>query len=86
MSKQQIWQFIQVHDLRPAAARPNFTDVSTVEKFELGDSEYESLPNSVLAWKKSQGLGRFNPSAPPPEELVKKRAEADSQVVKDRSK
>lgn len=25
---------------------------------------YEALPNSVLAWKKSQKLGRFDPDAP----------------------
>lgn len=25
---------------------------------------YETLPNSVLAWKKSQKLGRFDPDAP----------------------
>jgi len=27
-------------------------------------STYESLPDSVLAWKKSQKLGRFDPSLP----------------------
>lgn len=26
--------------------------------------DYESLPNSVLAWKKNQKLGRFDPNAP----------------------
>lgn len=26
--------------------------------------EYETLPNSVLAWKKNQKLGRFDPNAP----------------------
>jgi tubulin-folding cofactor B len=41
----------------------NYTDVSAVEKYEMPPAEYESLPNSVLAWKKNQKLGRFDPNA-----------------------
>ena len=29
---------------------------------------YESLPSSVLAWKKNNKLGRFDPSAPEKEQ------------------
>ncbi|KAL1846365.1 hypothetical protein Plec18167_007954 [Paecilomyces lecythidis] len=75
---------IEVHDTRPPAARPNFTDLSSVEKYELPDSTYESLPNSVLAWKKAQKLGRFDPKARPPEELMREQAEKDVEEVKKR--
>ena len=43
--------------------------------------EYESRPDSVLAWKKAQKLGRFNPEAP---EVEKKRAEALQQEIEER--
>ena len=44
--------------------RSNFTDVSQVSKYELPPDEYEKKTDSVLAWKKSQKLGRFDPNAP----------------------
>lgn len=68
---------IEVHDTRPAAARPNFTDLSAVDKYVLPESTYETLPNSVLAWKKNQKLGRFDPTAVPPEEAMQKQANRD---------
>lgn len=57
--------------------RPNFTDLSSVEKYELPTEAYESLSNSVLAWKKNQKLGRFDPSALSPEEALQKQVEKD---------
>ncbi|KAK5122702.1 hypothetical protein LTR85_003617 [Meristemomyces frigidus] len=54
----------QVTDTRPPGARTNYTDVSTVEKYEMPADEYESRTDSVLAWKKAQKLGRFDPNAP----------------------
>jgi tubulin-folding cofactor B len=44
--------------------RPNYTDASLVTKYELPPSEYEKRSDSVLAWKKAQKLGRFDPDAP----------------------
>ncbi|KAI1007498.1 hypothetical protein K3495_g722 [Podosphaera aphanis] len=55
---------IHVTDLRPVGMRPNFTDASQVAKFELPTEEYEKKSDSVLAWKKANKLGRFDPSAP----------------------
>ncbi|EEP78350.1 conserved hypothetical protein [Uncinocarpus reesii 1704] len=75
---------IEIHDLRPPAARPDFTDVSSVEKYTLPTSTYESLPNTVLAWKKSQKLGRFDPETLTPEEIAKKQAEKDAADIKNR--
>lgn len=34
----------------------------------MPESEYESRTDSVLAWKKNQKLGRFDPNAPSLEE------------------
>jgi len=75
---------IQVHDTRPPSARPNFSDLSSVEKYALPSSTYESLPNSVLAWKKAQKLGRFDPNAQSPEELMREQAEKDEAEVQKR--
>jgi tubulin-folding cofactor B len=44
--------------------RPNFIDASQVAKYELPPDEYEKKTDSVLAWKKAQKLGRFDPAAP----------------------
>ncbi|EMC96195.1 hypothetical protein BAUCODRAFT_147838 [Baudoinia panamericana UAMH 10762] len=55
---------IHVSDTRPPGARANYTDVSAVEKYEMPPAEYESRTDSVLAWKKAQKLGRFDPNAP----------------------
>jgi len=55
---------VHVTDIRPPGARPNYTDVSGVDKFILPIEEYEKKSDSVLAWKKSQKLGRFDPNAP----------------------
>lgn len=51
-------------DTRPPGARTNYTDVSSVQKYEMSAADYESRTDSVLAWKKSQKLGRFDPNAP----------------------
>ncbi|TVY35928.1 Cell polarity protein [Lachnellula occidentalis] len=55
---------IHVTDTRPPGARPNYTDPSSVQKYELPPSLYATKTDSVLAWKKANKLGRFDPSAP----------------------
>lgn len=55
---------LRVHDTRPAGARPNYSDTSNVEKYVLPMDDYEKKTDSVLAWKKAEKLGRFNPDAP----------------------
>ena len=54
----------QVTDTRPPGMRPNFTDASLVPKYEMPPEEYEQKTDSVLAWKKTKKLGRFDPAAP----------------------
>ncbi|KAB8067602.1 CAP Gly-rich domain-containing protein [Aspergillus leporis] len=75
---------IEVHDSRPPSARPNFNDLSSVEKYSLPPSTYESLSNSVLAWKKKQKLGRFDPNALSPDEAMRKQAEKDAEDIETR--
>ncbi|CAN9366705.1 unnamed protein product [Alternaria alternata] len=60
----QPYAEITVVDIRPPAARTDFTDLSSVEKYEMPAAEYEHRTDSVLAWKKAQKLGRFDPDAP----------------------
>jgi tubulin-specific chaperone B len=39
-----------------------------VEKYVMPEDEYEKKTDSVLAWKKAQKLGRFDPDAPSQEQ------------------
>ncbi|KAK4454985.1 CAP Gly-rich domain-containing protein [Podospora aff. communis PSN243] len=55
---------LHVIDTRPPSARPNFSSAVGVDKFVLPEEEYEKKTDSVLAWKKAQKLGRFDPNAP----------------------
>ena len=64
--------------------RPNFTDLSAVDKYELPTETYNALPNSVLAWKKNQKLCRFDPNALSPEESLRQQAEKDQAEVASR--
>jgi len=38
--------------------------LSAVQKYEIPLAEYEERTDSVLAWKKANKLGRFDPNAP----------------------
>lgn len=69
--------------MRPPGMRQNFNDTSGVEKYEMPKEEYEQKSDSVLAWKKSQKLGRFNPDAPSLEEAKIKaiQSEVDSRGI-----
>jgi tubulin-folding cofactor B len=55
---------LHVADTRPPGSRPNLVDTSGVEKYVMPEDEYEKKTDSVLAWKKTQKLGRFDPNAP----------------------
>ncbi|KAF3355935.1 hypothetical protein VD0004_g9158 [Verticillium dahliae] len=69
---------LHVVDTRPINAQPNFNDTS-VEKFVLPVEEYEKKTDSVLAWKKAQKLGRFDPDAPSHEQAKIEAFERDIQ-------
>lgn len=70
---------IEVHDSRPPHMRQsfNFADLSAIEKYQMPESQYERLEDSVLAWKRKQKLGRFDPNAKSAGELVDERRSKD---------
>lgn len=72
---------LHVLDTRPPGARPNYTDASSVEKYVMPEEEYAKKTDSVLAWKKAEKLGRFDPTAPSREEA---KIAAFAQEVRDR--
>jgi tubulin-folding cofactor B len=71
----------KVIDTRPASARVNFNDTSGVDKYVMPAEEYEKKTDSVLAWKKAEKLGRFNPDAP---SLEKAKIEANEHEIRSR--
>lgn len=79
---------IEVVDERPAGARAaiDFSDVGSVEKYVMPEEQYEKLNDSVLAWKKRQGLGRFATSAESKSQadLAQERTEHDRQEIQKR--
>ena len=69
-----------VEDTRPPGARPNYTDISGVDKYEMPEEEYSQLNDSVLAWKKRNQLGRFDPNKPA--EAVAPTHAVDTEIYK----
>ncbi|KAJ5562306.1 hypothetical protein N7461_001067 [Penicillium sp. DV-2018c] len=75
---------IEVNDTRPQTMRANFTDLSSVDKYVLPTETYEARSDSVLAWKKNQKLGRFDPNALSPEESLRHQVEKDKSEIQTR--
>jgi tubulin-specific chaperone B len=59
----------------------DLADPSSVPKYTMSEESYSKLPDSVLAWKKTNKLGRFDPSAP---EIEASKASALWQAVQER--
>ncbi|GAA6022352.1 hypothetical protein JCM11491_003231 [Sporobolomyces phaffii] len=59
------WMTIRVESSDPhaRALAGQYTDDSRVDKFELTQQEYEARPDTVLAYKMRNRLGRFAPTA-----------------------
>ncbi|KAJ9601992.1 hypothetical protein H2200_013551 [Cladophialophora chaetospira] len=76
---------IEVIDLRPKHERQNLNflsaDLSAVEKYQMPESQYEKLEDSVLAWKRRQKLGRFDPHAKSQDLVVAERREKDEKEI-----
>lgn len=51
----------------------------------MPESQYEQLSDSVLAWKKRQKLGRFNPDTKTVDDLVEERGQKDVKEVEERN-
>ncbi|QRC96301.1 hypothetical protein JI435_012400 [Parastagonospora nodorum SN15] len=79
----QPYAEITVVDIRPPAARTDFSDLSAVDKYVMPSTEYETRTDSVLAWKKAQKLGRFDPNAP---SIEQQKILASQREVEERGK
>jgi tubulin-folding cofactor B len=77
---------LQITDTRPPGARPDFGDLSSVEKYTLPAETYETMSNTVLSWKKQQKLGRFDPDAATPEEMLKEQVEKEKAEIEKRGR
>lgn len=80
---------IEIVDGRPPGTRAmnDFSDVGSVEKYVMPEEQYEKLNDSVLAWKKRQGLGRFAQSSESKsqDELAQERREHDQRQIVSRA-
>ncbi len=47
----------------------------------MPEQQYEQLSDSVLAWKKKQKLGRFDPNAKSPAEMMEERRTKDESQI-----
>ena len=56
--------------------------VDQVEKYEMPTAQYEGLTDSVLHWKRTNRLGRFDPNAKSGEEVEAERREKDEAEVR----
>jgi tubulin-folding cofactor B len=53
---------IHVNDTRPKDQQIDFNDVQSTERYEMPAEEYAAREDSVLAWKRRNNLGRFDPN------------------------
>ncbi|KIW99449.1 uncharacterized protein Z518_11188 [Rhinocladiella mackenziei CBS 650.93] len=74
---------IEVIDGRPTHLRQtfNFSDLTSVEKYQMPEAQYEKLEDSVLAWKRRQKLGRFDPNAKSAEDKAEDRFRKDQAEI-----
>ncbi|BFZ54918.1 hypothetical protein PYCC9005_001955 [Savitreella phatthalungensis] len=82
----EAYTAIRISDTRPKGSRPNYTDDSNVDKYELSTAEYEERTDSVLAYKKRHQLGRFNPDLQAREEAALRDLQSGGVVVGARCK
>lgn len=77
---------IKITDRRPPGQRPNYTDDSHVDKFELTEQEYDTRSDSLRAFKRRNQLGRFDPDAASKEEMTLSDVKSRGVVVGARCK
>lgn len=74
---------IHVEDTRPPESRGviDLNDLSQVEKYVMPEDEYEQRQDSVLQWKKTNRLGRFDPANKENELVAEDEIEGRSVVI-----
>lgn len=56
-----------------------------MEKYSLPEESYAARTDSVLAWKKAQRLGRFDPATLSADEIARQTHEKDAREVAEKS-
>ncbi|KAL8825121.1 MAG: hypothetical protein Q9191_004600 [Dirinaria sp. TL-2023a] len=86
----QIWRWpltgyaeIHVTTLDPQAPNLIPSETSAVPKYTMPVETYSALPNTVLAYKKTHNIGRFDPNGP---EIHQKKVQQAWKDIGDRSK
>ncbi|KAI9669908.1 MAG: hypothetical protein M1831_006944 [Alyxoria varia] len=71
----QAYAEIYVQDTRPTHLRTNLNDpaAADVPKYSMPADEYSNLSSSVLAYKRENKLGRFDPNLPSTQEQQRAR-------------
>ncbi|KAJ1969634.1 hypothetical protein IWQ62_000502 [Dispira parvispora] len=72
---------IQVHSRDHTLPLNQYTDVSQVEKYEMSDVQYDSLRDSVRAFKKHQKIGRFNEDQQQKAIIADRRFEQEAKAI-----
>ncbi|RMD39271.1 hypothetical protein DV735_g5864, partial [Chaetothyriales sp. CBS 134920] len=75
---------LEVVDTRPRGAQINWGNVSEVDKYVMTEEEYAKRNDSVMAWKKRQKLGRFDPSQKSVDQLTVERRQKDEEEVQEK--
>ncbi|KAF6219778.1 hypothetical protein HO133_003603 [Letharia lupina] len=62
------WPLVPYAEIKVTSLNPNpisaLPPLSSVPKYEMPESKYEALPDTVRAYKKDHRIGRFDPAAP----------------------
>ncbi|CAD6581115.1 MAG: hypothetical protein ASARMPREDX12_000364 [Alectoria sarmentosa] len=62
------WPLLAYAEIKVTSLNPNpisaLPPLSSVPKYEMPESKYETLSDTVLAYKKDHKIGRFDPAAP----------------------
>ncbi|KAI9734531.1 MAG: hypothetical protein M1834_002132 [Cirrosporium novae-zelandiae] len=75
---------IAVQDSRPPSAQFQLPPEGSVPKYVLPIETYETLPSSVLAWKKSNKLGRFDPNKADPAVVEEEKIQSGMKECEER--
>ena len=79
--------FLTFPYLKVSSLTPNpvstLPSLSSVPKYEMPESKYVTLPDTVLAYKKDHKIGRFDPAAP---EIQERKVREMWKEVEERSK
>ncbi|KAK4698029.1 tubulin-specific chaperone B, partial [Lecanoromycetidae sp. Uapishka_2] len=77
------WSLVPYAEIKVTSITPSsnaLPPLSSVEKQTMPKEQYETLPDTVLAYKKSHKIGRFDPNAP---EILEQKVKAMWKEIED---